>query len=205
MKLNPHGSGFACGTVISRTRTPNAPFIRAFLRARKDQIDQPALFHSRNATGDSPRSHGNVHPFPVRLRKPRSAGLLFWEDGIMAHNGYLFPHEGEDSDSRIFAEKILPRYDLNDEHHVKILEERMGRNKAVILRPGGALILNEGLGYTLEDGTWHSNGDFTGVSHHVPGCCPACGTETEMTPACLACEMEARERFPLLMDPVGLT
>lgn len=188
--LNPHGHGFSIGwTRLGSMDAEKVISEFIHLRARNPQL--PAMFHSRNATGDSPVTLENIHPFRV---SPRG------QDAFAAHNGYMFPHEGERSDSRIFAEEILPRYDLDDRDSRALLEHRMGRNKAVILRPGYPVrILNRQQGIMLGDGTWHSNPDYLGISHHVPGFCPQCGTATDDKPVCLSCEGKAQSRRALLM------
>lgn len=186
MALNPHGSGFAIGSAMARSLNPEKMLLM-FLRLRKQYPGRPAVFHSRSATGDSPVTEANCHPF-------RNEGM------IASHNGYLFPHDGERSDSRIFAGEVLPLYDLDDRKAVALLERRMGPNKAVILRGlSPALILNKRLGITLDDGTWHSNSDYLGVSHHVPGSCPQCNAETDCKPVCASCERKAQGRRALLM------
>jgi hypothetical protein len=189
-RLNPHGHGFSIGwTRLGSMDAEKVISEFIHLRARNPQL--PAMFHSRNATGDSPVTLENIHPFRV---SPRG------QDAFIAHNGYLFPHDGEKSDSRIFAEQVLPRYDLDDGISVALLEARMGPNKAVILRPGKpAMILNHQLGIRLPDGTWHSNPDYLGISHHVPGFCPQCGTATDEKPVCASCEEQAQGRRALLM------
>lgn len=186
-ELNPHGSGFAFGTDVTYRDLDGKKAVTDFLGMHSRLSPPvPALFHSRNATGDSPRSPGNIHPF-------RSGNL------VVAHNGYLFPHEGERSDSRVFAEDILPLYDLDDLDQVRMLETLMGPNKAVILRPDRpGVILNAELGVTLPDGTWHSNADYTGVPHVVPGKCPVCGVAAEGL-VCGSCEEWAQLRKAALL------
>ena len=189
-RLNPHGYGFAFPWMVRRELDNPGEVIDHFLAMRVEYPESPAVFHSRNATGDSPRTLKNAQPF--------------WTgDMIVAHNGYLFPHDGERSDSVIFGQEILPRYDLDDPAQVELLEKRMGPNKAVILRLGRpALILNQDYWIGLAGGTWHSNGDWQGIPHVLPGWCPVCHGATMMKPVCLACEMDARERRALLMEPV---
>jgi hypothetical protein len=168
--------------------------ITAFLVHRQRFPWLPALFHSRNASGDSPRTEENLHPFKLERNG--------YEHAWFAHNGYLFKHEGGKSDSLIFASEILPKYNLDDPGTRALLEQRMGRNKAVIIYPpdNTSYILNAHLGISLPDGTWHSNADYTGVPHIMPGLCPLCGDETELTPVCASCEKEAQARRELLFD-----
>lgn len=191
-RLNPHGCGFALGYTAMRSMD-SQEMIRQFLIHRWRFPLLPALFHSRNASGDSPRTEENLHPFTVQRDGH--------EQAFVAHNGYLFKHEGSKSDSLIFAEQILPKHNLDDPGVRALLEQRMGRNKAVILYPDStSYILNAHLGVSLPDGTWHSNTDFTGVPHIIPGLCPLCGDETELTPVCASCEKEAQARRELLFD-----
>lgn len=190
VKLNPHGHGYAMGNAFPAWSL-NRPelLIEEFMTMRPYYLNLPALFHSRNAAGDSPVTLGNVQPFLIQDMTT-----------IVAHNGYLFPHEGERSDSLIFADEILPRYDLDDQDQVRLLEKRMGPSKAVILRPGNKVtILNEQLGHWL-DGTWHSNHDYLGIPHQVDGQCPQCHAETDLAPVCESCEEKAQRRRSLLMD-----
>ncbi len=188
--LNPHGHGWAIGHNVPRSMDSGAA-IKGFIRAREQRPYLPALLHSRNATGDSPVTRQNIQPFIV---------IKGTEVMVFGHNGYFFPHEGGESDSRIFAREILPRWNLNDPDEVRELESRMGPNKAVILRYGSpGLILNAHLGIRLPDGTWHSNTDYLGVPHLVPGICPQCSTETDQKPVCPSCEEKAQARKALLM------
>jgi glutamine amidotransferase len=188
-KLNPHGHGFAIGNgIIGRSMNPDEAIDR-FLLVRERSLKHPAMFHSRNATGDSPVTFMNCQPF--------------WGKGnlMVAHNGYLFPHEGEKSDSLIFTQEILPRYDLRKPQDRALLEERMGPNKAVILKTGkrAGIILNRHLGI-MDGKTWHSNADYLGIPHIIPGICPACHAETDLTPVCARCEEKAQGRRLLLED-----
>jgi hypothetical protein len=190
-RLNPHGSGFAAGWDLRRSMDSEKA-IDGFLAARMQTPFLPAMFHARNATGDSPVTPENIHPFRVSLRG---------KDAFVAHNGYLFPHDGDRSDSAIFAEEILPRYDLDDPDEVALLERRMGPSRAVVLFPASrALILNAHLGICLPDGTWHSNRDYLGEPHVIPGVCPVCKAETDLKPVCETCEGRAQRRRALLME-----
>jgi hypothetical protein len=185
-RLNPHGSGFAIGAVRLRSMDPERA-ISLFMRLRARHPDRPAVLHSRNATGDSPVTLENIHPF-------RSGSA------VVFHNGYLFPHDGGKSDTAIFAEEVLPRYDLDNRADVTLLEERMGPNKAVVLHPAGKVtILNGHLGIALPDGAWHSNTDYLGIPHHLPGICPQCAEPTGDKPVCASCEEQAQGRRALLM------
>jgi hypothetical protein len=188
--LNPHGFGWAVGWNMSRSMDAEYS-VRGFLRAREEHPYLPALFHSRNAAGNSPVTRQNIHPFTV---------IQGNKVMTVAHNGYLFPHDGEESDSRIFARDILPRYDLDDEQDRALLEMRMGPNKAVILRPGKEVrILNRYQGILLPDGTWHSNSDYLGEQRPA-GICPQCNEVTDQKPVCPSCESKAQARRALLTE-----
>ena len=187
-RLNPHGCGYAVGSKPVRRSLSTEGMIDEFLVARKRHLNQPAMFHARNATGDSPVTLENVQPIRVTSRYS------------VAHNGYLFQHEKGKSDSRIFAEEILPRYNLSDPGSRALLEQRMGPNKAVILSSGVAVILNAHLGISSPDGTWHSNRDYLGISHLRDGLCPQCHAETDLKPVCEPCEERAQRRRSLLME-----
>lgn len=189
-RLNPHGCGFAVGYYALRSMD-SGDMINRFLENRENSLYLPALFHSRNATGDSPVTEENLHPFFVERNEREPA----WA----AHNGYLFQHEGRKSDSAIFAEEILPRYNLDDPGIRALLEQRMGPNKAVILDSDSAYILNAHLGISSPDGTWHSNRDYLGISHLRDGQCPQCHAGTDLKPVCEPCEERAQRRRSLLM------
>lgn len=164
--LNPHGAGFAIqGEEVFRTLNGTYA-VHAFMQARKTAPWSRAVFHARYATGDSPVTLANTQP------------LILSDGSVLAHNGALFPVEGEASDTRVFAAEVLPAYDLKTD--LTELEQWLGRNKMVLLPAllsEDAVILNRHLGITLPDGTWHSNSDYTGVSHLAAGQCGACGTK----------------------------
>lgn len=190
-RLNPHGFGFAMGYLGMHYMDADEA-VTEFMAHREQFSDIPALFHARNATGDSPVTPDNIHPFQVNMAT--DWGYLF-----VAHNGYLFRHEEGRSDSRIFAYEILQRYNLDDPGSRALLEQRMGPNKAVIIHPDGAYILNAHLGISSPDGTWHSNTDYLGISHLRDGQCPQCHAETDLKPVCEPCEERAQRRRSLLM------
>jgi hypothetical protein len=202
-RLNPDGHGFAIGW-SHLTSMDAREMIGEFLTRREMRPDLPAMFHSRAATGDSPRTPENCHPFRTCYGKDKYS--------VVGHNGFMFPHEGERSDSAIFAREILPLYDLDIPAQKRLLEERMGPSKAVVIHGARAYILNPHLGVFLEDGTWHSNTDYTGESHHVPdGRClyaahqtHGCGNPGELPLGrhllCRPCDKAARERRALLME-----
>jgi len=171
-RLNPDGFGWAMlagGELLTRRYLNGAAAIEDFMAQRARNPDVPALFHSRHAT-DTGATVANCHPFPLGT------------GAVVAHNGYLFPvTEGEErSDSRIFAEEILPRYDLDDPAHAARLEKWLGTNKVVVLssspaRDQAAYILNADRGVWLDHGgTWHSNPDYTGTPQDGTRC-RSCG------------------------------
>jgi len=174
-KLNPDGFGWAMlidgMSLISRRGLDAEEMITDFMAHRMARLDGHALFHSRHAT-DTGSTVGNCHPFPL-AGDPRIT---------VAHNGYLFEvADGETrSDSRVFAEDILPRCNLDDPAERAGLEAWLDTNKVVILSGAPALaepvyILNGKLGVMLDDGTWHSNADYTGIAQDSTKC-RACGS-----------------------------
>lgn len=175
-RFNPDGFGWAMlagedqGGLVSVRYLDAATAISDFMAQRDCHPDAPMLFHSRHAT-DTGATVANCHPFPLGT----DTGTA------VAHNGYLFPvTEGEErSDSRIFAEEILPRYDLDDPFQFDYLERWLDTNKVVVLSSSPAhekpvYILNARRGVQLGDGTWHSNPDYTGTPQDDTRC-RACG------------------------------
>jgi hypothetical protein len=195
-RLNPDGHGFALGTTWAHKGLDPAWMIRMFTRLREENPGVPALFHSRLGTGTSTPTVDNCHP-------------CHSGDLIIAHNGFLFPASNGKSDTRVFAEEILPRYDLDNEQHRQILEQRLGpHNKLVILKPDGhADILNPQHGITLPDGTWHSNISYTGEMHVNPGECFTCGGPPDVqvsarSSVCQDCYTAVTARRELLMEDI---
>lgn len=192
--LNPHGYGWTLGTdeVYHGMSLPIA--VGSFVQARRGRWEVPAIFHARYATGNSPRTLANCQP-------------LILEDGtVLAHNGGLFPViDGEpESDTRIFAEEFLPRWDLDSETDRAQLERLIGSNKMIILRPGKPdVFLNSHLGIWLPDGSWHSNSDYTGSSHLRAGQCSACGIpvpSVEAATLCPRCQADFEQRYVRLRE-----
>jgi hypothetical protein len=197
-RLNPDGFGWAMlagGNLVSRRSLNGEDMISDFMTRRAASPDAPALFHARHATDTEP-TVGNAHPFPLG-GDTRVA---------VAHNGYLFPvTEGEQrSDSRIFAEEILPRYNLDDPSHVAKLEAWLGTNKVVVLSGSpahgqAAYILNAGRGVWLGDGTWHSNPDYTGTLQDDTRC-RSCGSDDLLGGLSLATGGELCKQCVTAMD-----
>lgn len=184
--LNPQGRGWPRGqTEYGESKRGSIAAIDHFLEARRSRPYEPAVFHARYATG-SPVTLANCQP-------------LVLDDGtIVAHNGALFPVDGPESDTRVFAQHYLPHWNLDSEDDRRELRELLGRNKMVILRPGKTpVLLNDRLGVWRADGSWHSNFDYTGVSHLRAGVCGACGAEgLDSGPAsmCVSCKGAYRDR-----------
>lgn len=203
VRLNPDGAGWALVTpdrqmFIKRQLNAGVAAIETFLEARERCPYSIAVFHARHA-GSMPVSLENVHPFHVGADP----------DTVVFHNGYLFPAgENGRSDSVVFAEEILPLYDLRNRDDHKLLEARMGKNKAVVLsvRPGAspAVILNPGLGKWVPGGGWRSNDDHTGVSHLQPGRCAACGVTISDGKLCATCDQAAEDRRAVLLQGPGV-
>jgi hypothetical protein len=206
-RLNPDSFGFslALGLIDTRRGFDAGEMIDLFVTARRERPDVHALFHSRKST-DTASTLENAHPFPVGR-----SGMT-----VTAHNGYFFAHAAGDdrSDSKVFAEEILPLYDLDNPLERRLLEQRMGPNRAVVLSVSGhhersAYILNKDQGITLEDGSWHSNAMFLGVQ---PEGCRLCFTEDApmvVLPSgsriCEPCHKALATRRELLMEGPSAT
>lgn len=163
---NPDGSGWA---IAAHDRIIHGKDMRvevaldAFMAAREQHPNSPALFHSRWAT-DGSYGIVNVHPFFM-------GGS---EKTIMAHNGILKCRPGPKdwrSDTRIFADELLStKYRRLDKPKAfEAMETYCGTNKLVILTIDrryrrNAYIVNEHLGHWDETtGVWHSNYDYMGM------------------------------------------
>jgi glutamine amidotransferase len=162
-ELNPDGHGFAIVTkqrtlMIQKSMDPDA-LIAQFMKARRDNLEGPALFHSRIATSGRVDITG-CHPFRVGQDNRT----------VLAHNGILFnPRDPERSDTRIFAEDMLPRMgSLDKGKKRRAIEKFVGRgNKILVLtvnpqRRDTAYLLNPGAGTWTPSGAWHSNYDYKG-------------------------------------------
>ena len=192
--LNPHGHGWAVvgerkGQVMC-DKSLNADLeIDIFSVFREEFPDAPAMFHSRFAsvTEHTPE---DAHPFVVGGDR----------ETLMIHNGYLFTSPDGRSDSRVLAEDILPRWDLTDLDQCKELADLIAPSKVVVLSTRHEpVILNKHLGVTLDDGTWHSNTDYTGVTLSPPaGHCRLCRDVSELA-VCVGCQVEAEARRELLL------
>lgn len=166
--LNPDGHGFA---IVTRDRATGqsrltiqksmdaVDLVREFVRLRRNAPDGPAIFHSRIATSGRVDITG-CHPFHVG-QDTRT---------VVAHNGILFkPQEAERSDTRVFAEDMLPRMgSLDSQRRIRRIEQFVGKgNKLVILtvnpnRRRNSYLINPEQGVWTKSGAWHSNYDYEG-------------------------------------------
>lgn len=160
-KNNPDGFGWA---IHDRTRVLRghgmdfAKVLDEFLAARRVH-NGPALFHSRITTHGS-TSKANCHPFQIGNDRL----------SVLAHNGMLpIKDDGKRSDTRIFAEDILPANGgvslLNSRKRRKELAEFAKGSKLVILSANPAskedyYIINEDDGDWSSDGVWWSNNSY---------------------------------------------
>jgi predicted glutamine amidotransferase len=156
---NPDGFGFAIriDDNIITSRGLNADkVIDKFFTIKEAYPDSDAMFHARLATHGTINNE-NCHPFRVQGDKRL----------VLAHNGILpmeVPIKGNRSDTRIFADDILPAMGIEilDNYSNRLaLEDWLGNNKIVIMSTHPALkkdyyILNEKEGMD-NDGVWYSN------------------------------------------------
>lgn len=159
---NPDGFGWAIRTgsgIITGKTMDSDKAIDQFLELRSQHIGYDAVYHARITT------HGvtaleNNHPFTVGDKRT-----------ILVHNGMLPVQvaKGDSrSDTRIFAEKILPSRGLGVLDKPKArrkLEKWMTGSKMVIMSTRGDLrqetyILNESSGI-WDQGLWYSNSSYT--------------------------------------------
>lgn len=189
-RLNEHGYGWSIGLAESYRSLPPCLCIPMFLKARRGAMDEPAMFWARYATAGA-TSLANVQP------------LVLDDGSILAHNGGLFDVDGPESDTRVFARDILPRWDMDSYADRKELAELIYPNKIALFRPDKApVVLNDRLGI-WQDGAWHSNEDFTGLDHKRPGVCASCGVPVDSDqPAqqCAKCQVRYAMRKAVLYD-----
>jgi hypothetical protein len=176
-QMNPHGFGWSVGLDEVYHSLDSAAAIGHFLEARQARPGEPAIFHARYATGDSPHTLANCQP-------------LVLDDGtLVAHNGALFPVYGQESDTRVFAEQFLPEWNLDDAVDRLELGEILAPNKMFFLRPGKVpVLLGDKYGIWRPDGSWESNRDGEGFSHLAAGQCGSCGTAIEGGAYATMCE-----------------
>lgn len=160
---NPHGFGFAIlvpsenRIIVEHTMNPDES-IKRFLELRSYYMESFAMWHARFATlGD--KNTSNCHPFKVG------------DDELtyLGHNGHLpiiEPHGDTRSDTRIFAEDLLPRIGgveaLDNEQVYNLIEDFTTGSKVCVLtlNPNAkqqCYLIHEGKGNIDEAGVWWSN------------------------------------------------
>jgi len=161
---NPDGFGFAIvipsENRIHVERTMNADAsISRFLEMREKYPEGYATWHARFATHGS-LTVDNCHPFQVGVGNTQT---------YLAHNGVLpviEPQGDKRSDTRIFAEDILPAIggvtSLDNEQVWNILEDFTQGSKVVILTVDPrakhqCYLLHENKGWKDSSGVWWSN------------------------------------------------
>lgn len=158
---NPHGYGYAFMTndrIITGRGMDAEEVIDRFLRIREGFPNAWAMFHARYTTHGS-TDKSNCHPFRVGGD----------ESIVLAHNGILpidLPKGEKRSDTRIFAEDMLPDYLtwLDDPDGWDMLEEWVGSSKVAVFSlderlQSNVYILNESYGHWT-DGIWWSNDGY---------------------------------------------
>lgn len=119
-----------------------------------------SMFHARWATHGS-EDLDNCHPFWVGKT----------QETVLAHNGVLpvdIPKGDERSDTRYFAEEILPQRSkrvFDKRKSLRKLEKWMGGSKFVVFTTADhyespVYIVNEELGHWDNDGSWWSNDSY---------------------------------------------
>lgn len=172
---NPDGFGYAihAGDEIVTGRGMNwSAVVDEYYDTLSKYPDSWSMFHARLATHGL-ETEANCHPFKV-------GGT---SDIILAHNGILplsLPKRDSRSDTRYFAEVILPRWAkkagsiskvLDNRKKFKELEKWAKGNKLAIFSTFDRLkkpvyIVNESLG-TWDDGIWWSNSSHKDVYRWV--------------------------------------
>lgn len=166
---NPDGFGFSIlkptGEIITRKSMNHGALIDQFLEMREMNPNSHSIFHARIATAGAVALE-NCHPFNI-------TGL----NAVIGHNGHLpiqIPANDSRSDSRIFAESILPNRisALDSFKGIQKLEKWAGSSKLVILNGDSRLsqpvyFLNESLGH-WKNGGWFSNWSYCDFSSETP-------------------------------------
>jgi predicted glutamine amidotransferase len=156
---NPDGFGFAIrinDTILTSRGLDKDRVIDKFFALKEAYPNSDAMFHARLATHGTINTE-NCHPFRVQGDKRL----------VLGHNGILpmqVPTNGKRSDTRIFADDILPAMGIEilDSYADRTaLEDWLGTNKIVVMSTHPALkkdyyILNEQHGVD-NDGVWYSN------------------------------------------------
>ena len=175
---NPDGFGYAIAVPqekrIHVVRTMNADeAINGFLADKAKYPKGYAIWHARLATHGS-HTLDNCHPFHIGKDKL----------SVMAHNGVLpTEHEknGKRSDTRIFAEHILPRMGgiaaLDDPQMYAVIEEFSAGSKLAFLTVNPVAnyqlyLVHEKSGTYDESEVWWSNNShelsYYSKSYHSP-------------------------------------
>jgi Glutamine amidotransferases class-II len=159
---NPHGFGYAIAVPkeqrIHVFRTMDADeCINRFIEDRAKYYDGYAIWHARFATHGS-NTIANCHPFKVGADSQT----------YLAHNGILSVVDDKDdrSDTRIFAEDLLPRIGgvqaLDDKQVWNMLEDFTTGSKVAVLTVNPQAqcqlyLLHEEKGQIDASGVWWSN------------------------------------------------
>lgn len=165
---NDDGHGYAIAVpnqkrMIVRRSLDFSSLSERFAKDRKRYPDGPALFHSRLATHGL-KDKSNCHPFYVGNDRRT----------VVAHNGILpqvvQPMEGDPrSDTRIFAETMLPYRNIDRSKSRRRLERWLMGDRLVVLTVNPrwlrhAYMFNTHFGSWDED-VWYSNDDYQGVRY----------------------------------------
>ena len=155
---NPHGFGYAIiinGEIVIGKGLDYKKVVKEFMTLRRLNKGGDALFHSRLATHGE-MTEANCHPFFVGGDKRT----------VLAHNGILpVPTYDERSDTRVFAEDIMPTYDkaggLDNPVVFNAIERWAAGSKILILTVDpkfkqSVYLLNEKAGH-YNNGVWWSN------------------------------------------------
>jgi hypothetical protein len=184
---NPHGCGWAFvydGNLIVKHYLDAVLAIDEFMAMQAAFPDAEAMFHSRYASVTMTGSLDACHPVWVGNDKKR----------VVGHNGFLFPVPDGRTDTQVFAEDVLPHWDLSDPARRAELELHMGDSKAVVLSADEpAVILNAHLGVRRPNGVWHSNPTFNGVPLVPSGKCALCRCKSAVR-VCGDCQRLAEPR-----------
>lgn len=161
---NPDGSGFAIlrsdlSGIDTFCSMDGELTIAKYVEAVERDPECWSMFHARYATHGT-ETVDNVHPFRVGSSKKT----------VLAHNGILpvsVPKGSKRSDTRIFAENILPSMGLgvlDDRHDFAALENWAAGSKIAVFSIDPRLvnniyIVNEEDGH-WSNGTWWSNSGY---------------------------------------------